>query len=188
MINDSRFMKRAEIVWEKGTNRSMFFRGEVDKYTWVDIGSSYLPGEIIAAFLWAQMEEAESITSRRLAIWNTYHNEFYSLEKEGLIRRPIVPSHCQHNAHMYYLLFPNIDLRTRFIDRLKKRGIGAVFHYVPLHDSPMGLKVGRACGGLPITCDISQRLVRLPLWIGLEELLAETIHEITRTISSLAAS
>jgi dTDP-4-amino-4,6-dideoxygalactose transaminase len=186
LINDKRFIKRAEIIREKGTNRSMFFRGEIDKYTWADIGSSYLPAEIIAAFLWAQMEEAESLTRRRIEIWNTYHNCFSVLEKEGTIHRPVIPSHCRHNAHMYYLILPNYKFRTRFIESLKKKGITTVFHYVPLHDSPMGLRVGRACGDLPITRDVSQRLVRLPLWIGLEDYLTKTIHEIIRTISSIS--
>jgi dTDP-4-amino-4,6-dideoxygalactose transaminase len=169
LINDPRFEERAEIIWEKGTNRSQFFRGEVDKYTWVDVGSSYLPGEIVAAFLWAQMEQADAITQRRLAIWARYHEAFSELEASGQVRRPIVPEHCRHNAHMYYLLLPDADARTAFIARLASNGIYSVFHYVPLHSSPFGRSVGRSVGDLAQTDDISGRLVRLPLWLGLEE-------------------
>jgi dTDP-4-amino-4,6-dideoxygalactose transaminase len=169
LINDPRFEERAEIIWEKGTNRSQFFRGEVDKYTWVDVGSSYLPGEIVAAFLWAQMEQADAITQRRLAIWARYHEAFSELEASGQVRRPIVPEHCRHNAHMYYLLLPDADARTAFIARLASNGIYSVFHYVPLHSSPFGRSIGRAVGDLAQTDDISGRLVRLPLWLGLEE-------------------
>ena len=169
LVNDAAFAPRAEIMREKGTNRSQFFRGQVDKYTWVDFGSSYLPGELIAAFLWAQMEEADPITARRLAIWNRYHEAFAAAERAGKLRRPIVPAHCEHNAHMYYLLLPNLDARTRFIEKMKAAGILSVFHYVPLHSSPAGVQYGRADGPLPVTDDVSDRLVRLPLWLGLEE-------------------
>ncbi|MEA2653815.1 MAG: dTDP-4-amino-4,6-dideoxygalactose transaminase, partial [Chloroflexota bacterium] len=164
LINDPRFIERAEIIREKGTNRSQFFRGQVDKYTWVDLGSSYLPGEIVAAFLWAQMEEADPITARRLAIWDRYHEAFADLERAELVRRPIVPAECSHNAHMYYLLLPSLGRRTAFIDRLKSRGINPVFHYVPLHDSPFGRSVGRVAGEMTNTNAASERLVRLPLW------------------------
>ena len=173
LINDPRFIDRAEIIWEKGTNRSQFFRGHVDKYTWVDIGSSYLPGEIIAAFLWAQMEEAEAITARRLAIWSRYHEAFAELEASGAIRRPIVPPECTHNGHLYSLLLPDLERRTAFIDRLKADGIQAVFHYVPLHDSPFGKAAGRVSGELANTEAAGQRLVRLPLWLGLEDQLTQ---------------
>ncbi|MGH8746829.1 MAG: dTDP-4-amino-4,6-dideoxygalactose transaminase, partial [Burkholderiales bacterium] len=133
LVNDERFVERAQIVREKGTNRASFFRGEVDKYTWVDIGSSYLPGEIIAAFLWAQLEEADSITARRIELWNRYHTRLEPCEKAGRIRRPVIPPGCRHNAHMYYVLLPSLERRTRLIARLRERGIGTVFHYVPLH-------------------------------------------------------
>lgn len=169
LVNDVSYVERAEIIREKGTNRSKFFRGQVDKYTWVDVGSSYLPGEIVAAFLAAQLEEAESITSRRLAIWDRYHAWAEPLERKGLLRRPVVPEACTHNAHMYYILLPDLTLRTRFIEGLKKRGIGAVFHYIPLHSSPAGRRYGRSAMSLPVTDSTSARLVRLPLWIGLEE-------------------
>ncbi len=169
LVNDPRFIHRAEVIREKGTNRSAFFRGEVDKYTWVDVGSSYLPSELIAAFLWAQMEEARLITDRRLAIWQTYHDAFAGLEAAGLIRRPVIPEGTTHNAHMYYLLLPDLAVRTAFIAHLKAAGIHAVFHYVPLHSAPAGLAHSRACGDLPVTTAVSERLVRLPLWIGVEE-------------------
>jgi len=185
LVNAEQFIERAEIIREKGTNRSRFFRGEVDKYTWVDIGSSYLPGEIIGAFLWAQMEEAEAITKRRLQMWETYHQSLEPLEKMGKIRRPIVPAECRHNAHMYYILLPDLRRRAEFIARLKEKDIGAVFHYVPLHDSPMGIRYCRAPGELPVTREMSDRLVRLPLWLGLEEHLGDTIHLITDTIGRL---
>ena len=176
LINDSRFMDRAEIIREKGTNRSQFFRGEVDKYTWVDIGSSYLPGELIAAFLWAQMEDAEIITKRRLQIWDRYHQSLKILEEQGKVRRPIVPLECKHNAHLYYLLLGDLEKRDSFIANLKKKGIGAIFHYVPLDSSPMGKKYGRVCGKLTNTHIMSNNLVRLPLWLGLENRLEEVIR------------
>ena len=178
LINDPRFAERAEVIREKGTNRSLFFRGQVDKYTWVDIGSSYLPGEIVAAFLWAQMEEADDINERRLEIWNNYHEGFESLEKTGKIRRPVVPQDCVHNAHMYYLLMPNLALRTAFIERLKSKGIQCVFHYIPLHSSPRGQVGGRAVGDMKHTDGVAERLVRLPMWLGLEEHIAGIISEI----------
>lgn len=175
LVNDPALVERAEIIREKGTNRSRFFRGQVDKYSWVDVGSSYLPGEIIAAFLAAQFEEADEITRRRLGIWDRYHAWAESLESEGRVRRPIVPSECTHNAHMYYLLLPTLATRTRFIDSLKQQGIGAVFHYIPLHSSPAGLRFGRAEGCMDVTDAISDRLVRLPLWIGMEEHMDEVL-------------
>ena len=186
LVNDERFAERAEIIREKGTNRSQFFRGQVDKYTWVDAGSSYLPGEIIAAFLWAQMEEADSITGRRLAIWQRYHEAFEDLELLGLVRRPVISACCTHNAHMYYLLLNSLDERTAFIDRLKEKGINSVFHYVPLHSSPYGMHVGRADGDMANTNRISESLVRLPLWLGLEEhqfTVITTIRSVLRQIS-----
>lgn len=168
LINDPALVERAEIIREKGTNRSQFFRGQVDKYTWVDIGSSYLPGEIIAAFLWAQMEEAEAITRQRLAIWEYYHQAFELSEQTRRIRRPVIPDDCKHNAHMYYLLLRDLDDRTRFIKAMSQQGINCVFHYVPLHTSPAGKKYGRTAGDLPVTSHLADRLVRLPMWLGLE--------------------
>ena len=176
LINDPKFIERAEMIREKGTNRSQFFRGQVDKYTWVDIGSSFLPGEIVAAFLWAQMEEAAVINKRRLDIWSDYHNEFASLEKSGKARRPIIPSECEHNAHMYYLLLPSLALRTTFIEQLKAKEIHTVFHYIPLHSSPVGRYTGRNAGEMAYTDNLSERLVRLPLWLGLEDRQSEVIQ------------
>jgi dTDP-4-amino-4,6-dideoxygalactose transaminase len=178
LINDPRFIDRAEVIWEKGTNRSQFFRGQVDKYTWVDLGSSYLPGEIVAAFLWAQLEEADAITKRRLDIWTTYHDAFAGLEASGSVRRPIIPSDRRHNGHLYHLLSPSLAARTELIDRLRDKGIQSVFHYVPLHASPFGQSIGRTVGELPHTVAASERLVRLPLWLGLEEHLDTVIGEV----------
>lgn len=168
LINDEQFALKAEIIREKGTNRSQFFRGQVDKYTWCDIGSSYLPGELIAAFLWAQMEAADEITSKRIQIWNTYHEALRGLEQENFLRRPIIPVDRTHNAHMYYVLLKNLQERSEFIAYLKQKGISSVFHYVPLHTAPGGLAHGRFSGVLSVTDDLSERLVRLPLWIGAE--------------------
>lgn len=165
LVNDARYAERAEIIREKGTNRSQFFRGQVDKYTWVDIGSSYLPGEIIAAFLWAQMEQAQRITEERLRIWDRYHAAFAPLEAQERVRRPIIPAHCRHNAHMYYLLLPDLAVRTRFIDAMKRADIQTVFHYIPLHSAPAGLRHGRAVGSMSVSDTTSERLVRLPLWL-----------------------
>jgi len=181
LINDPQFIERAEILREKGTNRSKFFRGEIDKYTWTDIGSSFLPGEIVSAFLWAQLEEAKEITNQRLKFWNMYHQAFAGLEQKGLVRRPIIPDDCQHNAHLYHLLMPNLASRDRLLTELKKRGVHAVFHYVPLHSSPAGKKFGRTHGTMQETDACSDRLIRLPLWVGIDlpdgETLIETIHE-----------
>jgi len=178
LINDARYVDRAEIVWEKGTNRSQFFRGQVDKYTWVDLGSSYLPGEIIAAFLWAQMEEADAITARRMAIWDQYHAALAEAERAGVLRRPIVPPDRSHNAHMYYVLLADLERRTAFIDTLKAAGIQSVFHYIPLHASPFGRSAGRSVGNMSVTDDSSERLARLPLWLGLEDQLPGVISEV----------
>src|SRR5450830_578762 len=169
LINDDRFVERAEIIREKGTNRSSFFRGQVDKYTWVDIGSSYLPGEIIAAFLWAQMEEAEAITQKRLGIWQQYHDALAPLEVSGVLRRPVIPADCQHNAHMYYVLLETLEKRTQLISEFKRQDVAAVFHYVPLHSSPAGKKYGRVSGVMTNTENLSDCLLRLPLWLGLGE-------------------
>jgi len=178
LVNNARLIERAEIIREKGTNRSQFFRGQVDKYTWVDIGSSFLPSEIIAAFLAAQLEEATSITHRRLGIWDRYHGAFADLEQQGRLRRPIVPEHCRHNAHMYYVLLPDLEQRTRFIQNLRQDGINTIFHYIPLHSAPAGLKYGRARGQLEVTARVSDCLARLPLWLPdmEQEFVIERVH------------
>jgi dTDP-4-amino-4,6-dideoxygalactose transaminase len=182
LVNNTRFAERAEIIREKGTNRSQFFRGQVDKYTWVDVGSSYLPGEIIAAFLWAQMEEADAITRRRLAMWATYHQWFAEAERTGKLRRPIVPGHCAHNAHMYYVLLPDLRCRTAAIERLKGLGVHTVFHYVPLHSSPAGLKYGRTHGSMQVTNESADCLLRLPMWLGMEEQQTQVISAVLEAI------
>lgn len=178
LINDPIWIERAEIIWEKGTNRSQFFQGQVDKYTWVDIGSSYLPSELIAAFLYAQLEKVTVITNERLKKWYKYHQAFADLEKKGLVRRPIIPEYCQHNGHIYYLILPGLKCRDRLIETLKDKGIKAVFHYVPLHSSPAGQKFGRSSGTLKVTDDLSSRLLRLPLYATLKDTELVRIIEI----------
>ncbi len=182
LVNDPELAERAEIIREKGTNRSQFFRGQVDKYTWVDIGSSYLPSELIAAFLWAQIEEADAITHRRQEIWQHYHVAFADLEASCKVVRPRIPTHCTHNAHMYQLLLPTLEKRSVFIAALKENGVGSVFHYVPLHTAPAGLRHGRAFGELRHTLELSDRLVRLPLWLGLEEQQDEVIRRVIEAV------
>lgn len=169
LINDEKYIERAEVIREKGTNRSRFFRGQVDKYTWVDIGSSYLPGELIAAFLYAQLEDAVNITRRRLNIWSEYHTAFEKLSEQDLLRLPVVPSECRHNAHMFYLLLQNLELRTRFIAELKKEGVHSVFHYIPLHSAPAGQQYCHTHGPMTVTDSISDRLVRLPLYCDMTD-------------------
>jgi dTDP-4-amino-4,6-dideoxygalactose transaminase len=168
LLNRGDLVGRAEVIREKGTDRSRFFRGEIDKYTWNDIGSSYAPSEITAAFLWAQMEAADVIRRRRLEIWSWYYDALSTLERRERLRRPVVPSHCAHNAHMFYVLVPDVATRTRLLRGLNDQGIHAVFHCVPLHSSPAGRRFGRACGSLEHSDRTSERLVRLPLWVGLE--------------------
>ncbi|MGQ0443215.1 MAG: dTDP-4-amino-4,6-dideoxygalactose transaminase [Methylophilaceae bacterium] len=167
LVNNEEFVQRAEIIREKGTNRSQFYRGQIDKYTWQDMGSSYLPGEDIAAFLLAQLEYAKEITQKRLALWDKYHQALESLERKGDLRRPIIPVECQHNAHMYYILLDSLEQRTQLIEKFKKQDIHPVFHYIPLHSAPAGLKFGRVAGKMTHTNDLSDRLLRLPLWVGL---------------------
>jgi dTDP-4-amino-4,6-dideoxygalactose transaminase len=178
LVRDAEFAQRAEIIREKGTDRGRFFRGEVDKYTWQDLGSSFLPNEITAAFLWAQLEEAQRITSERMAIWRRYHALLEPLEQSELLRRPIIPPDCQHNGHMYYvLLAAGID-RQSVLSELKNAGIHSVFHYVPLHSSPAGMHFGRAHGDLSLTTSLSERLIRLPMWLGLSEGQQQRICEV----------
>jgi dTDP-4-amino-4,6-dideoxygalactose transaminase len=182
LVNDEKLVSRAEIVREKGTDRTRFARGEVEKYTWVDIGSSFLPGEIIAAFLLAQLEDADAITARRIELWNRYHARLQAHEQAGRIRRPVVPEGCRHNAHMYYILLPSRAQRTRLIERLRALDIMSVFHYIPLHSSPAGRRFGRAATPMPNTDALSERLLRLPLWLGLE---TEVVDRIAETVEAL---
>lgn len=182
LVNDPALGLRAEIIREKGTDRARFFRGEVDKYTWQDIGSSLLPSDLTAAFLWAQLEEAEHITRERLAIWDRYHAMLAPLEQRGLLRRPIVPAHCRHNGHLYYVLLPQGAERSAVLGKLRQAEIQAVFHYVPLHSAPAGRHFGRAHGDLSRTTDLSERLIRLPFWIGLREQHQQRICDTLGTI------
>ncbi|MGM9668549.1 MAG: dTDP-4-amino-4,6-dideoxygalactose transaminase [Faecousia sp.] len=167
VINDPNYNERAEILREKGTNRSKFFRGQVDKYTWVDFGDSYLPSDMNAAYLWAQLEKADEINNNRLATWNAYREAFQPLADAGKVVLPTIPDGCVHNAHMFYLKCADLEERTRLIQYLKERGIMAVFHYIPLHSAPAGRKFGRFHGTDEFTTSGSDRLVRLPLYYGL---------------------
>ncbi len=181
LVNDPKLALRAEIIREKGTDRSQFFRGETDKYTWQEMGSSFLPGELIAAFLWAQFEEADRITQTRLASWEFYHQALESLESKGMIRRPIVPDSCSNNAHMYYvILAPEIN-RQKILDQYKRNDIWSVFHYVPLHSSPAGQRYGRAQGTLQVTINHSDQLVRLPLWVGITQQQQEKVVDVLKS-------
>jgi dTDP-4-amino-4,6-dideoxygalactose transaminase len=180
LVNDDRFTDRAEIIREKGTNRSQFFRGQVDKYTWQDVGSSFLPGELIAAFLYAQLEEADAITQKRLSAWQVYHNLLEPLESAGLVRRPIIPAECEQNAHMYYVLLSDGAQRDHVLQYLKSANVNAVFHYVPLHSSPAGMKFGRVNGDMKNTDYLSEHLIRLPLWVGITEAQQKMVAETLR--------
>jgi len=168
LLNNEEFINRAEILREKGTNRSQFFRGEIDKYTWLDIGSSFLPGELTAAFLWAQLEEADSIINERKKVWDYYHEALHEIENKGRIRRPFIPEGVEGNGHIYYLLMKDLKDRNNFIKNMKKHGVDCVFHYIPLHNSPSGLKYGKYSGTLEITEEIANKIVRLPLWLGVD--------------------
>jgi len=167
IINNTDLIDRAEIIREKGTNRSRFFRGQVDKYTWVDVGSSYLPSEILAAILHAQLEEAGFIQKTRALLWNNYYDGLSEWAMQNSISLPFIPQHCEQSYHIFYLLFPDLEKRQNFISYLKEKGVQAVFHYIPLHSSEMGKKYGYAQGQLPVTESVSDRLVRLPLFVSL---------------------
>ena len=169
IVNDDKFIERAEIIREKGTNRSQFFRGMVDKYTWVDIGSSYLMNDVSAAYLWGQLEVAEEINEFRLRAWNRYYNGLLELEKEGFIELPTVPENCRHNGHIFYIKVENLRVRTELLSFLKEQGIYAAFHYVPLHSSPAGQRYGRFQGIDKFTTKESERLTRLPLFFKIKD-------------------
>ena len=175
VINNAAFDERAEILREKGTNRAKFFSGQVDKYTWVDFGDSYLPSELNAAYLWAQLEKADEINDDRLNTWQAYWNAFQSLSLEGKVILPVVPESCVHNAHMFYLKLRNLQERTAFISYMKEHGVQCVFHYIPLHSAPAGLKFGRFHGEDVYTTAESERLVRLPLYYGMTQEDRETV-------------
>ncbi len=177
LINDLSMIEQAEIIREKDTNRSKFFRGQIDKYTWVELGSSYLPGDMVAAYLYPQLLKEDEINARRKKLWKRYHDAFKEAEQREVLRRPYIPEHCEHNAHMYYLLFNDLETRTRFIAHMKEHDILCVFHYLPLHSSPAGKRYGRTKGELPVTNKISDTLVRLPLFYGLDEKAQDFVIE-----------
>jgi dTDP-4-amino-4,6-dideoxygalactose transaminase len=167
IINKENYIERAEMIREKGTNRSKFFRGQVDKYTWTDLGSSYLPSDMLAAYLYLQLQNMESINENRLKIWNNYHENFEEFEKKGIVKRPFIPVDCKHNAHLYYLCFNSLEIRSKFIEFMNSKGVTCIFHYIPLHSSPAGRKYGIAAGAMKNTCIISDTLARLPLFYGM---------------------
>ena len=167
LFQDDRYLEPAEILREKGTNRSQYFRGQIDKYTWVGYGSSYLPSDMNAAYLWAQLEEADKINDKRLSIWNFYHEELKELEDKGVLERPYIPEYATHNAHMYYIKVKDLRVRTKLLAYLKERGIMSVFHYVPLHSATAGKKFGRFHGENVYTTKESERLCRLPMYYSL---------------------
>lgn len=169
IINNEEYNDRAEIIREKGTNRSRFFRGQVDKYTWVDYGSSYLPSDMNAAYLWGQLEVADEINDNRLASWHTYYDAFKELEEKGLVKLPTIPEECVHNAHMFYLKCRSLEERTEFISFLKENDIVPTFHYIPLHSSPAGMRFGRFDGEDEVTTSESEKLVRLPMYYNMKD-------------------
>ena len=176
LINKPEYNERAEILREKGTNRAKFFRGQVDKYTWVDFGDSYLPSELNAAYLWAQLEQADEINNNRLATWNTYYDALKYLEETGKLELPHIPTECTHNAHMFYIKLKNLEERTKFIRYLKERDILSVFHYIPLHSAPAGQKFGHFHGEDVFTTKESERLARLPMYYGLNEQVEKVVE------------
>lgn len=178
LVNSERFLEAAEIIRDKGTNRKRFFRGEVDKYTWVGLGSSFAMSDLNAAFLWEQLQHADEITARRLAVWERYHAAFEDLDARGLVRRPTVPDDCRHNGHLYYLLLEDREARDATLAEVNARGVNVVFHYVPLHSSPAGRRLGRAHGSLPVTDESSGKLLRLPLWTGIADEDVDRVAEI----------
>ena len=177
LINDDADIENAEIIREKGTNRSKFFRGQIDKYTWVDAGSSYLPSELNAAYLYGQLENADRITDARMKCWKKYYEMLRPLQDKGLIRLPFIPEGCEHNAHMFYIKAKDLDERTRLLSHLKGNGFEATFHYIPLHSAPAGKKFGRFNGEDKYTTRESERLIRLPMYYGLSEDVVERISE-----------
>lgn len=185
LIRDSEYNEKAEILREKGTNRSKFFRGQVDKYTWVDYGSSYLPSELNAAYLWAQLQQADEINEDRMRSWNRYYKALKPLENAGKLELQKIPEGCVHNAHMFYVKLKNLEERTAFIAGMRERGVQCVFHYIPLHSAPAGKKFGRFEGIDCFTTKESERLCRLPLYYGLRE--NETAQCIKSTIETLNA-
>jgi dTDP-4-amino-4,6-dideoxygalactose transaminase len=187
LVRDAAWVARAEIVHEKGTDRSRFLRGEVDKYTWTDLGSSYPPSEVNAAYLWVQLEASDWIWRERMKVWRRYHDALAPLEARGLLRRPTVPEDRRHAGHIYYVLVDDLEARNTFITGLERHGVNAVFHYVPLHSSPAGLRYGRAHGELRVTQLASDRLVRLPLWVGMTDAHVERVVAAVANVAEEAA-
>lgn len=183
VLRDNAHKLRAEIIREKGTNRSQFWRGAVDKYTWVDIGSSYLPSELIAAFLYAQLLERDRILAERRQVWDFYREALTPLVEQGY-RLPVIPDHCEHNAHLFYLLAPDERLRDGLVAALKAEGVSAPFHYIPLHSAPAGLRYGRAVGNMRHTDDVSGRLLRLPLFPAIGDRAAEVVDRVRRLVGA----
>jgi dTDP-4-amino-4,6-dideoxygalactose transaminase len=187
LVNNPALFERAETIWEKGTDRRRFLRGEVDHYSWVEIGSSFGAGELSAAFLWGQLLAAEEVTARRQEIWSRYHEAFAEHEAEGLVQRPHVPASQTHNGHLYYLVLPTAAARDAFIAELEGKGIVTSFHYVPLHSAPAGREFGRTAGTMTHTDELSLRLVRLPLWPDLDEEQVERVIVASRAAATRAA-
>lgn len=181
LINNHSFLERAEIIREKGTNRSQFFRGMTDKYTWVDIGGSHLPSELQAAYLYAQLMHAQEITDFRMKVWKEYFYQLKELRDQAKFELPYIPAHCEHNAHMFYLKVDNLEVRTKLLSHLSQRGVNAVFHYIPLHSSVAGLKYGRFHGEDKYTTTESERLLRLPLWYGIT---SEQVQHVVESVKS----
>lgn len=184
LVNDPDLVETAEIILEKGTNRRQFRRGQVNKYTWIDLGSSYAASELTAAFLCAQLECAQAVTNQRLAVWASYHEALADLEAVGQLRRPVIPEGCTHNGHIYYVILPTLAAHEVAFQGLREAGIEAQFHYVPLHSSPVGRTLGRAHGELTVTNDLAARLLRLPIWYGMGEETATVVETLKKTLGS----
>ena len=180
VINNPAYNERAEILREKGTNRAKFFRGQIDKYTWVDYGSSYLPSDLNAAYLWAQLENADEINNDRLRTWNYYYENLKEYEDKGLIELPYIPKECEHNAHMFYMKFKNLEDRTKFIGYMRQNSVACVFHYIPLHNAPAGIRFGEFSGSDVYTTKESERLVRLPMYYGISKESKETVIKVVK--------
>jgi dTDP-4-amino-4,6-dideoxygalactose transaminase len=182
LVRREDWVERAVVLRDKGTDRNRFLRGEVSKYSWVDVGSSYGLGELSAAFLWGQLERCEEVLADRRRVWQTYHDRFGPLEEKGVLRRPVIPEHVEHNAHLYYVLVRDLEERNRLIDELDRRGVHAIFHYVPLHSAPAGRRLGRVHGELPETEAAAHRLVRLPLWYRMPP---QAVEHVARAVSEV---
>ncbi len=184
LINNPKYIERAEIIWQKGTDRSRFLRGQTDKYTWRDLGSSFLPSEITAAFLFAQLKKANQITKKRLSIWKTYHKGFEKAERDKILKRPTTPDNCIHNAHLYYILL-NKPNQKEVIKKLAEANLGTAFHYIPLHSSPFVTTKYRCPDSLSITDSVSKKILRLPIWVGMEKYVPEICELVILTLKNI---